>query len=135
MSFPLLLTGDRNKATGLSVINGAGPATGTVQAIPAQFHFHAHSEHVMNGAQFPLEMHIVHFINKDQLPACGDAGCPAVLGIMLELTQDEKEVKPELRKIIKAMPLDEGKSATIDGKINVNNLLPANRTYITYEVH
>lgn len=54
--------------------------TSMVKATPAQFHFHTHSEHIINGAEYPLEMHIVHFIKKDQLPACGDAGCPVVLG-------------------------------------------------------
>lgn len=88
----------------------------------------------MAGVQMPLEMHIVHFIRKDQLPACGEAGCPAVLGVLLELTDNEDEVKPELRKIMEAMPLNEEESATISGTININNLLPANRTYITYEV-
>lgn len=75
-----------------------------------------------------------HFIAKDQLPACGDAGCPAVLGIMLELTMDESEVKPELRRIIEAMPLIEKQSATINGSLNLNNIIPDNRTYFVYEV-
>jgi carbonic anhydrase len=27
---------------------------------PLQFHFHAPSEHLINGKTFPLEMHVVH---------------------------------------------------------------------------
>jgi carbonic anhydrase len=81
-----------------------------------------------------MEMHIVHFIKKDQLPACGDAGCPVVLGVMIGLTTNESLVSPELRKVIEAMPLNEGKNATINGKLNVNGLLPKNRKYFTYEV-
>jgi carbonic anhydrase len=104
-----------------------------VKATPAQFHFHTHSEHVVAGAEYALEMHIVHVIKGDQLPACGDKGCPVVLGIMFALTNDESKVSPELRKIIDAMPLNEGDSNTIQGTIDVNALLPSNRTYVTYE--
>jgi carbonic anhydrase len=78
-------------------------------------------------------MHIVHFVKGDQLPACGEKGCPVVLGVMFALTNDESKVSPELRTIINAMPLDEGKNNTIQGTINVDALLPANRTYVTYE--
>jgi carbonic anhydrase len=88
---------------------------------------------MLAGASYALEMHIVHFVKGDQLPACGDAGCPVVLGVMLDLTNVESAVSPELRKIINAMPLDEGNNNTIRGTINVNALLPANRTYVTYE--
>jgi carbonic anhydrase len=83
--------------------------TARVSATPAQFHFHTHSEHIISGAEYALELHIVHFIKKDQLPACGDAACPVVLGVMLALTNDESKVSPELRKIINAMQLDEGR--------------------------
>jgi hypothetical protein len=57
---------------------------------------------------FPLELHIVHFILPDQLPACGEVqgypGCPVVLGIMFALTDNEEDVKPELRRLVEAMP-------------------------------
>jgi carbonic anhydrase len=85
------------------------------------------------GANYALEMHIVHFIKGDQLPACGDKGCPVVLGIMLALTNDESKVSPELRKIFNAMPLNEGDNSTIQGTIDVDALLPSNLTYATYE--
>jgi carbonic anhydrase len=85
------------------------------------------------GAEYALEMHIVHFVKNDQLPACGAKGCPVVLGVMLALTNDESKVSPELRKIINAMPLNEGESAAIEGTLDVEALLPSNRTYVTYE--
>jgi carbonic anhydrase len=81
-----------------------------------------------------MELHIVHFIKKDQLPACGDAGCPVVLGMMIALTRNESMVSQSLRKIVEAMPLTEGTNATINGKLNVGALLPKNRKYFTYEV-
>ncbi|WIA22790.1 hypothetical protein OEZ86_009742 [Tetradesmus obliquus] len=125
--------GDINTAKATSIITSSDAVKGRVKATPAQFHFHSHSEHIVSGAEYALEMHIVHFVKKDQLPACGDAGCPVVLGVMLALTNDENLVTPELRKIIEAMPLNEGETAAIPGSIDVNALLPANRTYVTYE--
>jgi hypothetical protein len=44
-------------------------------------------------------MHIVHFIKKDQLAVCGDAGCPVVLGIFMALTENEDEVRMRLFSI------------------------------------
>jgi hypothetical protein len=84
-----------------------------------------------------MEMHIVHFILPDQLPACaavkGYPGCPVVLGNMLSLTMNESDVKPELRRLIEAMPLHEGRTANMTGPLDVGALLPSNMTYVTYE--
>lgn len=52
---------------------------------------------------------------------------------MLALTDNEAEVKPELRRLIEAMPLNEGQSATYPGDINIGALLPDDMTYLTYE--
>uniref|UniRef100_A0A383WNC4 Carbonic anhydrase n=1 Tax=Tetradesmus obliquus TaxID=3088 RepID=A0A383WNC4_TETOB len=120
------------KATSVLQAGSSGKAT-YVKAAPAQLHFHTHSEHVVSGYVYPMEMHIVHFVKKDQLPACGDAGCPVVLGVMLALTNDESKVTPELRKVIEAMPLNEGRNATIQGALDVDALLPKDRSYFTYE--
>jgi carbonic anhydrase len=79
-------------------------------------------------------MHIVHFIKPDQLPACGDIGCPVVLGMLLALTNNESDVTPALRKVIEAMPLNEGENRTINGTLDVDAMLPRNRAYFTYEV-
>eukprot|EP00775_Hariotina_reticulata_P003382 gene3382-3656_t len=127
------VAGDKQKATAVSVLNGTGPIS-FVKATPAQLHFHTHSEHVISGASYPLEMHIVHFIQPDQLPACpAPSGCPVVLGIFFALTDREDEVSPELRRLIEAMPLNEGQSQTVKGTVDVNELLPSSRTYFTYE--
>lgn len=45
----------------------------------------------------------------------------------------DMQVKPELRKLIEAMPLNEGATGNAAGKIDVNALLPTDRTYFTYE--
>eukprot|EP00882_Tetradesmus_deserticola_P008549 GHRQ01009014.1.p1 GENE.GHRQ01009014.1~~GHRQ01009014.1.p1 ORF type:complete len:334 (+),score=119.30 GHRQ01009014.1:69-1070(+) len=127
------IRGAKDKATPTSILSSSAPVSGSVTAVPAQFHFHTHSEHVIAGAEYALEMHIVHFVKSDQLPACGDPGCPVVLGIMMAQTDDESKVSPELRKIINAMPHNEGETATIKDTIDVGALLPENRTYATYE--
>lgn len=85
------------------------------------------------GMEAPLELHIVHFIKKDQLPACGDPGCPVVLGAMVALTDKESDVTPELRRVIEAMPLNEGGVGKVTGDLDVNKLLPTDRAYFTYE--
>lgn len=129
-----LFAGDRKKATAVSVLsNSTGPIS-FVKATPAQLHFHTHSEHIISGASYPLEMHIVHFIKPDQLPACpAPNGCPVVLGVFFALTDREDDVSPELRRLIEAMPLNEGQSQTVKGIVDVNALLPSSRTYFTYE--
>jgi carbonic anhydrase len=52
---------------------------------------------------------------------------------LLALTDKESEVNPELRKLVEAMPLQEGATGNVAGKVDLNALLPADRTYITYE--
>lgn len=43
------------------------------------------------------------------------------------------QVKPELRKLIEAMPLNEGLTSNMTGAFNVGALLPEERSYFTYE--
>lgn len=56
-----------------------------------------------------------------------------MLGVLLALTDKESEVNPELRKLVQAMPLQEGATGNVAGNVNLNNLLPADRSYFTYE--
>lgn len=43
---------------------------------PKGFHFHAHSEHLVNGSPYPMELHIVHQNDDD--------GTRAVVGIFID---------------------------------------------------
>lgn len=52
---------------------------------------------------------------------------------MFALTDSEDEVKPELRRLVEAMPRNEGQNTTITGELDVGALLPDNRTYMMYE--
>ncbi|MDM7273034.1 carbonic anhydrase [Sulfurihydrogenibium azorense] len=83
-----------------------------------QFHFHAPSEHTVNGKYYPLEMHLVH---KDK------DGNIAVIGVFFK----EGKANPELDKVFKNALKEEG-SKVFDGSINLNALLPVVKNYYTY---
>ncbi|MCP4105703.1 MAG: M28 family peptidase [Desulfobacteraceae bacterium] len=85
-----------------------------------QFHFHAPSEHTINGQHFDMEMHLVHQ-NAD--------GKYAVVGVMI----GRGDKNPAYETVWANMPEEEGEPETIDGAIvNAAELLPANRTYYQY---
>src|SRR5262249_20410360 len=48
--------------------SGSSVSEGGVSYRLAQFHFHAPSEHTLDGKSFPLEIHLVH-VNADGKPA------------------------------------------------------------------
>lgn len=104
-----------------------------VLATPLQFHFHAGSEHFVEGVQYPLEMHIVHRVTD--LPACA-AGCFSVLGVFFKLVMGPDN--PLLDSIWEAMPMREGevKFLAPGRTIELDSFLPASTKetkYATYE--
>ena len=68
----------------LTVTNPEGKAK---SAPPAQFHFHAPSEHTIDGKYYDLEMHIVHLFDQS---VHGDEHLGAVIGIMFDSSKDEE---------------------------------------------
>ncbi|PHR92834.1 MAG: hypothetical protein COA69_05770 [Robiginitomaculum sp.] len=84
-----------------------------------QFHFHAHSEHTIDGKTFPLEMHLVHASAQGEL---------AVVGVMIE----EGAPNAELAKIWQHMPSGEGEVAQEGLNVEVRKLLPASRKYARF---
>ena len=72
-----------------------------------QFHFHTPSEHMVNGAASPMEVHFVHVNKNGQL---------AVVGVMMDYGKKNKT----LGKILHNAP-SEIATVTIDGK-RVNGL-------------
>ncbi len=62
-----------------------------------QFHFHTPSEHLVDGDDFPMEMHLVHSNSQGEL---------AVVGIFLEIGCSHEA----LNKIFKRLPAHEGDS-------------------------
>lgn len=86
-----------------------------------QFHFHAHSEHQIEGEYFPLEAHLVH-----QNPARGDL---AVIGILFKEGQENSF----LANFSHELPTEEGEQITSTQSINVANLFPEDPSYFTYD--
>ena len=84
-----------------------------------QFHFHSPSENLINGKQFPLEVHLVH-ADKD--------GNLAVVGVMF----DEGKPNKALAKIWPLMPKEAGGSAEISPEFLASTLLPASRSYYRF---
>jgi len=85
-----------------------------------QVHFHAPSEHVVNGKHAPLEAHFVHR-SKD--------GALSVIGVFIV----EGKANPALATLIKYLPTKVTPPTPIEGAtINPNDLLPASMSMYRY---
>jgi carbonic anhydrase len=87
-----------------------------------QLHFHAPSEHSLDGLHYPLEMHLVH---------AGPDGKPAlVVGIFLVQGGDS----PALAPLFRSLPKEKGaRRDDPAAAIDLAKVLPDDRTYLTYE--
>lgn len=84
-----------------------------------QFHFHAPSEHTIDGRAADMEVHFVHV---------SDQGVLAVVGILMRAGS----ANHALQKILHYAP-GEGAEVTVAGEsINGNDFLPSDREYFTY---
>jgi len=83
-----------------------------------QFHYHAQSEHAVNGEKFPLEIHFVHKYSDADY---------AVLGLMFEIGEENTLFKNYLSHF----PTEKG-SYTSEDLIQLKNLLPADLSYYYY---
>jgi carbonic anhydrase len=84
-----------------------------------QFHFHAPSEHTVNGQHADMEVHLVH---SDSL------GNNAVLGILLDIGSSPNAL---IEEIFENAPAEEG-SVDVGGTLNAEDLLPGSLGYYTY---
>lgn len=86
----------------------------------AQFHFHAPSEHTIDGAHAPLEMHLVH---KDP------DGKLAVIGVLVR----EGRANPELARLAEHLPTKPGRKEEVEGLlVDPAKLLPASLASYRY---
>ena len=85
-----------------------------------QFHFHAPSEHTIDGKPADAEVHLVHQSATGQL---------AVVGVLIDKGGENAALKPVLDKL----PAHEGPAQPIDAAINTEELLPMQRTTFRYE--
>jgi carbonic anhydrase len=87
----------------------------------AQFHFHAPSEHTVDGMSYPLEMHLVH------LDAAGNPA--AVVGVFIRAGTENAA----LARAFQNLPAKEGDKIAPPGEtIDAGALLPADKTFFTY---
>jgi carbonic anhydrase len=85
----------------------------------AQFHFHAPSEHSLNGTLYPAEL---HFVNKTESASL------AVVGVFIK----EGPANPALAALLAALPEGEGEDHASRPRVDMRKLLPKSRTYIAY---
>lgn len=83
-----------------------------------QFHYHALSEHTIDGEHFPLEVHFVHKHSDSDF---------AVLAIMF----DEGGENELFKKYLSSFPKNKGEYKS-DDLINLISLLPENKNYYYY---
>lgn len=84
-----------------------------------QFHYHAPSEHTIDGQSFPAELHIVHH--------SVDGKAAVVIGILLE----EGAENPAYQPFLSNLPNEENEEIT-GVTMNVADLLPSSQTTFRY---
>jgi carbonic anhydrase len=87
----------------------------------AQFHFHAPSEHTVDGVSYPMEVHLVH------VDAVGKP--TAVVGVFIDAGKENSA----LARAFQSLPAKSGnKIAPAGALIDAGALLPADKTFFTY---
>ncbi len=84
-----------------------------------QFHFHRPSEERIDGRQFDMVAHLVH---KDI------DGRLAVVAVLL----DQGSAHPLVQTVWNNLPLEKGEEVSARATLDLNALLPAERSYFTY---
>ncbi len=87
-----------------------------------QFHFHAPSEHSIDGEAAPME---IHFVHRDP-----NSGALAVVGVMLTEGEGDNEAYVP---VFDAMPADVGEAQAMSAPLALEALLPQTRAYYTYQ--
>ena len=86
-----------------------------------QYHFHAPSEHTLNGEHFPMEVHFVH---------SSDSGELAVIGVFIEQGKHNAAFDP----VWNVMPREPGKSLMLEGHdVDLDALVPRGSGAFRYE--
>lgn len=86
-----------------------------------QFHFHAKSEHKIDGKQAPVEVHFVHQNPTD--------GTLLVLGVMME---EGGVDNPSIAKYISSFPTEKEKEIKTTSSIDPTLLFPSSKKYYNY---
>lgn len=86
-----------------------------------QYHFHAPSEHTVNGKHYPMEMHMVHASADNKL---------AVVGVFIEEGAENAAFAPVWAKLPTSKSVE---SHYADVKVDINQLLPGAKTSYRYD--
>lgn len=87
----------------------------------AQFHFHAPSEHTLDGQHFPMEMHLVH-LNAEGKPA-------AVVGVFIKAGAENRA----LAQAFLELPQEKDQKVEPAGQtLDAAQLLPASKVFLSY---
>jgi len=133
--------------TGASWMVKCGPVASSLKGGPLDakdeykvLQMHAHwgsvdgqgSEHTVDGVSYSAELHIVHYNTKYKTPenAVDKPDGLAVLGVFLKIgdAHPEFEKMSEVLEDIKV----KGESTTLKRAVDLDQLLPENRSYFTY---
>jgi carbonic anhydrase len=86
-----------------------------------QFHFHAPSEHTIDGRHYPVEMHLVHQ---------SEAGELSVIGVLIEAG----EHLPAFEALLDGLPAEHGRERHFEGvDIDVDAFMPPEDRFFRYE--
>jgi carbonic anhydrase len=85
----------------------------------AQFHFHAASEHTLDGKSYPVEL---HFVNRNA------DGALAVVGVFIT----EGAANPAIAALLAALPAQAGEENATNPSVDPAVLLPASKSYFAY---
>ena len=84
-----------------------------------QFHFHAPSEHSLDGREFPMELHMVHV---------GPAGALGVVGVLVVEGAENEALAP----IWAALPTEPEVPVTLAEPVDAGALLPVDLRAVSY---
>ena len=93
-----------------------------------QFHFHARSEHLINGDTYPMELHFVHILSGAGATSDKSAAKLAVVGVMIKQGEENELIA----KLWKKLPAKDGKVEFTDSGLNFSKLLPKRRSFYRY---
>lgn len=108
------ITNVENNGHSIEVTDGGRASINGRHFTLAQFHFHAESEHAVDGKHFPME---VHFVNKAQ------SGRIAVIGVFFEEGKSNKG----FQEVLDDVTAEKNNPIT-----DLDEMLPANKSYYHY---
>lgn len=130
-SLPVRLANDKSAPVAIennshtvqhNICSGSQLKIGAQEVQLRQYHLHTPSEHTVNGASYPMEIHFVDKTSSGQL---------AVLGVFIR----EGEFNSALEKVFKHSPKTKGSNNVPTISIDLQKLLPRNvfANYVHYQ--